>query len=99
MQRYLVEALPLGKAAVGDALAAAERRRRPTSACSRSVRAPATSRPGLDILLARDLGLPADAQRLFIGHMGCYAALPGLGVGRDYVAAATAGRPCCSAAS
>ncbi len=42
--------------------------------------------PGLDILLARDLGLPPDAQRVFVGHMGCYAALPGLGVAADYVA-------------
>ena len=42
--------------------------------------------PGLDILLARDLGLPADARRVFVGHMGCYAALPGLGVAADYVA-------------
>jgi predicted naringenin-chalcone synthase len=36
--------------------------------------------------LARDLGLPIDARRVFIGHMGCYAALPGLGVAADYVA-------------
>ncbi len=42
--------------------------------------------PGLDILLARDLGLPADARRVFVGHMGCYAALPGIGVAADYVA-------------
>jgi predicted naringenin-chalcone synthase len=42
--------------------------------------------PGLDILLARDLGLPPDARRVFIGHMGCYAALPGIGVAADYVA-------------
>jgi predicted naringenin-chalcone synthase len=42
--------------------------------------------PGLDILLARDLALPPDARRVFVGHMGCYAALPGLGVAADYVA-------------
>jgi predicted naringenin-chalcone synthase len=47
--------------------------------------------PGLDILLARDLGMAPDTQRLFIGHMGCYAALPGLGVVADYVRAR--GRP------
>ncbi len=34
--------------------------------------------PGLDILLARDLGMPVSTQRLHIGHMGCYAAIPGL---------------------
>ena len=39
--------------------------------------------PGLDILLARDMGMSPNVQRLFVGHMGCYAALPGLGaVGR-----------------
>jgi predicted naringenin-chalcone synthase len=32
---------------------------------------------GLDILLARDMGMAPDVQRLFVGHMGCYAALPG----------------------
>jgi predicted naringenin-chalcone synthase len=41
--------------------------------------------PGLDIMLARDLGLPADVQRLFVGHMGCYAALPGLSTAANYV--------------
>ena len=83
MQRYLVEALPLGKAAVGDALAAADLTPADVGlfavcSCTGYVT------PGLDILLARDLGMPADTQRLFIGHMGCYAALPGLGVARDY---------------
>jgi predicted naringenin-chalcone synthase len=46
--------------------------------------------PGLDILLARDLGMGGtkqDTQRLHIGHMGCYAALPGLGAASDFVVA------------
>jgi len=43
--------------------------------------------PGLDILLARDLGMPADVQRLFVGHMGCYAAIPGLATVADAVVA------------
>jgi predicted naringenin-chalcone synthase len=34
--------------------------------------------PGLDILLARDLGLPGDLRRVCIGHMGCHGALIGL---------------------
>ena len=34
--------------------------------------------PGLDILLARDLGLPGDLRRVCIGHMGCHGALVGL---------------------
>ena len=32
-----------------------------------------------------------DTQRLFIGHMGCYAALPGLGAASDFVV--SRGRP------
>ncbi len=34
--------------------------------------------PGLDVHLAADLGLDPAVRRLAIGHMGCYAALPGL---------------------
>ena len=79
MQRYLVEALPLGKDAVSAALdragvAASEVGMLVVCSCTGYVT------PGLDILLARDLGLPPDARRVFVGHMGCYAALPGLGV-------------------
>ena len=86
MQRYLTEALPLGKAAVGDALAAsglpaAEVGLFAVCSCTGYVT------PGLDILLARDLGMSPATQRLFIGHMGCYAALPGLGLASDFVRA------------
>jgi predicted naringenin-chalcone synthase len=85
MERYLVEALPLGKdaasAALGQAdVAASDVGMLVVCSCTGYVT------PGLDILLARDLGLPADARRVFVGHMGCYAALPGLGVAADYVA-------------
>src|SRR5438034_3901602 len=34
--------------------------------------------PGLDVLLARDLGMPGDVRRVVIGHMGCFGALVGL---------------------
>ncbi|HEV2235952.1 MAG TPA: type III polyketide synthase [Ktedonobacterales bacterium] len=34
--------------------------------------------PGLDVAVARDLGLARDVRRLAIGHMGCYGALVGL---------------------
>jgi len=34
--------------------------------------------PGLDVLLARDLGLPRDVRRVNVGHMGCFGALVGL---------------------
>jgi predicted naringenin-chalcone synthase len=90
MRRYLTEAMPLGKAAVVDALAAAG-----LSAADVGLFAVCSCTgyvtPGLDILLARDLAMAPDTQRLFIGHMGCYAALPGLGVAADFVHAR--GRP------
>jgi predicted naringenin-chalcone synthase len=100
MQRYLVEATPLGKTAVSDALGSAA-----MSAADVGLFAVCSctgyATPGLDILLARDLGMAPDTQRLFIGHMGCYAALPGLGVARDFVLAS--GRPavllCCELTS
>ncbi|MEH1016465.1 type III polyketide synthase [Micromonospora sp. CPCC 206060] len=90
MRRYLVEALPLGKEAVGRALTSAgldagEIGLFAVCSCTGYVT------PGLDILLARDLGMAPETQRMFIGHMGCYAALPGLGVVSDFVAAR--GRP------
>jgi predicted naringenin-chalcone synthase len=57
--------------------------------------------PGLDIRLASDLGMPAGLERLLVGHMGCYAAMPGLSAAADFVAAR--GRPavllCCELTS
>jgi alkylresorcinol/alkylpyrone synthase len=90
MQRYLVEALPLGKEAVGRALtdaglSAVDIGLFAVCSCTGYVT------PGLDILLARDMGMSPDTQRLFVGHMGCYAALPGLGTVSDFVTAR--GRP------
>jgi predicted naringenin-chalcone synthase len=85
MERYLTEALPLGKDAVSSALGRADV---VASDVGMLVVCSCTGyvTPGLDILLARDLGLPPDARRVFIGHMGCYAAVPGIGVAADYVA-------------
>lgn len=34
--------------------------------------------PGLDVLLARDLGMSPSVRRVSIGHMGCYGALVGI---------------------
>jgi predicted naringenin-chalcone synthase len=90
MERYLLEALPLGKEAVAGALSAAG-----VDAADIGLFAVCSctgyATPGLDILLARDLGMSPATQRLFIGHMGCYAALPGLGAVSDFVAGR--GRP------
>jgi predicted naringenin-chalcone synthase len=90
MDRYLSEALPLGKEAVCGALDAAGLSPAEVglfAVCSCT----GYATPGLDILLARDLGMTPDTQRLFVGHMGCYAALPSLGTVGDYVSAR--GRP------
>jgi predicted naringenin-chalcone synthase len=90
MQRYVVEALPLGKDAVAAALdnagvAASEVGMFVVASCT------GYTTPGLDIRLARDLAMSNDVQRLFVGHMGCYAAIPALGAASDFVVAR--GRP------
>ncbi|MEU8815967.1 type III polyketide synthase [Actinoplanes sp. NPDC048796] len=86
MRRYQAEAIPLGKEAVSRALtdaglAADELGLFAVCSCT------GYATPGLDILLARDLGMSPSVRRLFVGHMGCYAALPGLGSVADYVVA------------
>jgi len=100
MERYVEEALPLGKQAVAGALDAAG-----LAPGDVGLFAVATctgyATPGLDIRLASDLGMPPGLQRLLVGHMGCYAAMPGLSAAGDFVAAQ--GRPavllCCELTS
>ncbi|WP_433298765.1 type III polyketide synthase [Actinoplanes sp. CA-030573] len=90
MRRFQVEAVPLGKEAVERALADAGVTADEIglfAVCSCT----GYATPGLDILLARDLGMAPEVRRLFVGHMGCYAALPGLGTAADFVVAQ--GRP------
>ena len=84
MERYAAEALPLGKEAISQALAEAGV---DASDVGQFVVASCTGyvTPGPDLLLARDLGMPADVRRLVVGHMGCYAALPALAAAADYV--------------
>jgi predicted naringenin-chalcone synthase len=86
MQRYVQEALPLGKQAVATALDDAG-----LAPGDVGLFAVATctgyATPGLDIRLASDLGMPPGLQRLLVGHMGCYAAIPGLAAVGDYVTA------------
>jgi alkylresorcinol/alkylpyrone synthase len=86
MERYLAEAMPLGKDAVAAALTDAgldpgEVGLFAVASCT------GYGTPGIDIRLARDLGMSDEVQRLFVGHMGCYAAIPGLGAVADFVAA------------
>ena len=86
MERFVQEAVPLGGEAVGKALAAAGL---DPADVGGFVVASCTgyATPGVDILVARDTGMPASVQRLHVGHMGCYAALPALGAAADFVAA------------
>ncbi len=86
MARFVDEAPRLGKAALGSALAAADLDPADiglftVASCT------GYSTPGLDLVLARDLGMDPTVQRLMVGHMGCYAALPALGAVADFVVA------------
>lgn len=86
MRRFVLEAAPLGKEAVATALAAAGLSGGDVGLFA-VVSCTGYATPGLDILLARDLAMPDTVRRLHIGHMGCYAALPGLGAVADFVEA------------
>ena len=84
MDRYAVEARSLGRSAVTAALASAGLAAEDVglfavASCTGYLT------PGLDILISDDLGMPRSVQRLMVGHMGCYAALPGLAAAADYV--------------
>ncbi len=86
MRRYVAEAMPLGKSAITAALDKAGVHAEDVGYLA-VVSCTGYATPGLDILLARDLGMPATVQRLMVGHMGCYAAIPGLSAVADTVAA------------
>ncbi|WP_199431472.1 type III polyketide synthase [Qaidamihabitans albus] len=90
MRRYAEEAPPLAHRAVRAALAqaglAAEELGQLTVASCTGY-----GTPGVDAKLAASLRLPPEVQRLLVGHMGCYAALPALGSAADFVVAR--GRP------
>lgn len=45
------------------------------------------SGPGLDLFIAKKLGLRSSIRRTFVGHMGCFAAFPTLRVAMDSIAA------------
>ena len=82
MRRFVSEAMPLGKEALAACLDSAELAAGDVDALT-VVSCIGYATPGLDILLARDLGMSADVQRVAIGHMGCYAAIPALATVAD----------------
>lgn len=86
MERFAVEATPLGKAAMSGALEAAGIGAEDLGLLA-VVTCTGYGTPGVDIVLARDMGLRPSALRLSIGHVGCHAALPGLGAVADFVTA------------
>jgi alkylresorcinol/alkylpyrone synthase len=85
MRRYAEAAPPLAHDAVVAALADAD-----VSAADVGLLVVASctgyATPGVDIALAGSLPLDPRARRLVVGHMGCYAAMPGLDTVTDYVA-------------
>ncbi|SES47430.1 type III polyketide synthase [Actinokineospora terrae] len=86
MDRFAEQAPELATTALADALAAAGRSPADLGLLV-VVSCTGYSTPGLDIALAERLGLAADTQRLLVGHMGCYAAIPGLGTVSDFATA------------
>lgn len=86
MARYPTEALPIGRIAAAAALDAAGMVATDIGLLA-VVSCTGYSTPGVDIRLADVLKMSDDTQRLLVGHMGCYAALPGLGAVSDYVVA------------
>lgn len=90
MQRYLNEATPLAKSAASGALAAAGLDATDVGLLT-VVSCTGYATPGIDVSLARDLGLSSSTERALLGHMGCHAALPALGLVADSVA--NRGRP------
>lgn len=86
MARYVDESVPLATDAVARALAAAELQPSDVGLLA-VVSCTGYSTPGVDHHLAAKLGFSTSLQRLFIGHMGCYGAVPGLGAVADYVTA------------
>lgn len=90
MHRYRDEAVPLAKEALSVALSDAGVRADEVGLLV-VVSCTGFASPGLDVLVARDLGIAPGAERLLLGQLGCHAALPGLSVASDRVA--VGGRP------
>ncbi len=83
MRRFQQEALPLARHALTDALVAADTEPGELGQLC-VVSSTGYQSPGVDSRLIRELGMSPATQRIFVGHMGCYAALPGLAACADF---------------
>ena len=85
MGRYLEYALPIATSAARKALESASLQPSDLGMfCVASCTGYVT--PGIDILVAEALGMDPGVRRMMIGHMGCHAAVPGMGSVAEYVA-------------
>lgn len=75
--RYVLEAVPLGRAAVERALANAGLTPQDVDDFV-VVSCTGLDTPGLDLRIAGELGMRANLRRTVIGSMGCYGAFPGI---------------------
>lgn len=78
MATYSTAAYDVGRAALTAAINAVHARTASAVTDFSVVSCTGYTAPGLDILLARDLGMEPDTRRVSIGHMGCFGALVGL---------------------
>jgi alkylresorcinol/alkylpyrone synthase len=78
MTRYGTAAFAVGRAALAAAITALPSKAASAITDFSVVSCTGYTAPGLDILLARDLGMEPDIRRVSIGHMGCFGALVGL---------------------
>jgi alkylresorcinol/alkylpyrone synthase len=85
MRRFASDAIPLAKEAVTACLASADLPSEQVSQLT-TVSCTGYGNPGIDVHLAGALGMSPGLRRLTLGHMGCYAAIPGLATAAEHVA-------------
>jgi len=78
MAEYRRSAYPLARTALTTCLGAAGERSAEQVTDIFVVSCTGYDSPGIDLLLARDLGMQPEVRRVVIGHMGCYGAIVGL---------------------
>ena len=86
MDRFAELAVPLACVAVANAIAASGLTVKDVDLLT-VVSCTGYVTPGVDMMVANELGMRSSLQRLHIGHMGCYAALPALATVADTASA------------